>query len=60
VWDIAENPLILRIAERALQPLVGKSLVVYARKPPAATVAPHRSSTGPARFLTPETPHAAA
>jgi SAM-dependent methyltransferase len=60
VWDIAENPLILQIAERALQPLVGKSLVVYARKPPAATVAPRRSQTGPARSLTPETSHAAA
>ena len=38
VWDMFERPRITRTAERALDPLLGKSLVVYARKP-AATVA---------------------
>ena len=37
VWDIMNRPALTRVAERALNPLVGKSLVVYAAKgqPPA-------------------------
>jgi hypothetical protein len=33
VWDMVKQPLLTRVAERVLQPLVGKSLVVYLRKP---------------------------
>jgi SAM-dependent methyltransferase len=33
VWDMVKQPLATRLAERLLQPLVGKSLVVYLRKP---------------------------
>jgi SAM-dependent methyltransferase len=33
VWDIMKKPLATRLAERALNPLIGKSLVVYLRKP---------------------------
>jgi SAM-dependent methyltransferase len=33
VWDITERPLATRLAERALNPLLGKSLVMYATKP---------------------------
>ena len=33
VWDIAEGPWITRTAEKVLSPVLGKSLVVYARKP---------------------------
>jgi len=33
VWDIMERPLATRLAERVLDPVVGKSLVVYLRKP---------------------------
>ncbi len=33
VWDMTRQPLLTRVAERVLQPLVGKSLVVYLRKP---------------------------
>jgi SAM-dependent methyltransferase len=33
VWDITSKPLVTRLAERALDPLIGKSLVVYLRKP---------------------------
>jgi hypothetical protein len=33
VWDITKRPAATRAAERVLNPLVGKSLVLYARKP---------------------------
>ena len=33
VWDMVKQPLATRVAERVLQPLVGKSLVCYFRKP---------------------------
>ncbi|WP_055479414.1 class I SAM-dependent methyltransferase [Sphaerimonospora mesophila] len=33
VWDIMERPLITRLAEAVLDPLIGKSVVVYVRKP---------------------------
>ena len=33
VWDIMKGPRTTRLAERALNPVIGKSLVVYAVKP---------------------------
>ena len=36
VWDIMTRPLATRLAERALNPLIGKSLVLYLHKPEAA------------------------
>jgi SAM-dependent methyltransferase len=36
VWDIEKRPLATRLAERVLDPLVGKSLVLYLEKPVAA------------------------
>jgi SAM-dependent methyltransferase len=33
VWDIMRRPAVTRLAERTLNPLIGKSLVVYAAKP---------------------------
>ncbi len=33
VWDIMRRPRVTRLAERALDPLIGKSVVVYLRKP---------------------------
>ena len=33
VWDLMKKPRLTRLAERALDPVVGKSLVVYLRKP---------------------------
>ena len=36
VWDIMKHPPLTQAAERALNPLIGKSLVVYARKPAGA------------------------
>jgi SAM-dependent methyltransferase len=33
VWDIMKRPLVLRAADRVLNPLVGKSMVLYFRKP---------------------------
>jgi SAM-dependent methyltransferase len=35
VWDIMNKPAITRRADQALNPLIGKSLVVYATKPEA-------------------------
>jgi hypothetical protein len=35
VWDMMSAPRLTRGAERALNPLIGKSLVLYARKPAA-------------------------
>ena len=32
VWDIVERPLVTRAAERLLSPVLGKSLIVYAKK----------------------------
>jgi SAM-dependent methyltransferase len=37
VWDIMRRPWVTRVAERLLNPLIGKSLVVYLRKPGTAT-----------------------
>jgi SAM-dependent methyltransferase len=34
VWDIMKKPAVTRLAERALNPLIGKSIVIYAHKPP--------------------------
>jgi hypothetical protein len=33
VWDIMKKPFVTRAAESLLNPLLGKSLVVYAEKP---------------------------
>jgi hypothetical protein len=33
VWDITHQPWPLRLVDRVLNPVLGKSLVVYARKP---------------------------
>lgn len=33
VWDIEKGPAVTRMAERLLSPLLGKSVVLYARKP---------------------------
>jgi ubiquinone/menaquinone biosynthesis C-methylase UbiE len=33
VWDIVHRPRVTRLAEQVLNPLIGKSLVVYVRKP---------------------------
>ena len=33
VWDIMKRPLATRLAEQALNPLIGKSFVAYATKP---------------------------
>jgi SAM-dependent methyltransferase len=36
VWDIVRRPALTRLADRVLNPLIGKSLVVYADKRPGA------------------------
>ena len=37
VWDIMKQPRATRVAERVLDPVIGKSLVLYFRKPDALT-----------------------
>ena len=39
VWDIVHAPRVTRWADRLANPLLGKSLVVYAGKPPSETAA---------------------
>ena len=39
VWDMMRKPWLTRTLERALDPIVGKSLVLYLRKPEAARAA---------------------
>ena len=36
-WDIVEQPAVTRIAERVLSPVLGKSAILYARKPATTT-----------------------
>jgi hypothetical protein len=36
VWDIMKRPALTRLTERALNPVIGKSIVIYAEKPLAA------------------------
>ncbi|MBO0823340.1 MAG: class I SAM-dependent methyltransferase [Actinobacteria bacterium] len=40
VWDIMRKPAITRLADRALNPLIGKSLVVYATRSASQAHAP--------------------
>ena len=40
VWDIMRKPTITQLTDRALNPLIGKSLVVYATKPVVAARQP--------------------
>ena len=37
VWEITKKPAIMRLADRVLNPLIGKSLVVYAVKAQGGT-----------------------
>jgi SAM-dependent methyltransferase len=48
VWDIVSRPPATRLAERALNPLIGKSIVLYAHKPLGAVV-PAVGKTEPVR-----------
>ena len=45
VWDMMSAPRTTRTAERALNPLIGKSLVCYLRKPPRTHAAGERRAT---------------
>jgi SAM-dependent methyltransferase len=44
VWDMMDNPWVTRLAEQVLQPVIGKSLVVYADKAADRRVRPDPSS----------------
>ncbi len=50
VWDIMKKPALTRLADRALNPLIGKSLVVYAAKAELSwSRTPDRPQHAPAR-----------
>jgi SAM-dependent methyltransferase len=55
VWEIMKKPAIMQVADRALNPLIGKSIVVYAAKPGAVpaetqdTLEADEAISGPAR-----------
>jgi len=40
VWDITSRPAVLRLADRVLNPVLGKSLVVYLEKPATTSSTP--------------------
>ena len=40
VWDIMRKPAVTQRADQVLNPLIGKSLVVYAAKPAEAVTRP--------------------
>jgi SAM-dependent methyltransferase len=46
VWDIMARPKVTRLADRALNPLIGKSLVVYAIRPDATDTAGSGGTAG--------------
>ena len=67
VWDIDRAPAVTRVTEQVLNPVLGKSLVVYATKPVGrdaghagrdhrAPVAPTRLTTGDRSMRLPEVP----
>jgi SAM-dependent methyltransferase len=67
VWEIMNNPPIMRLADRALNPLIGKSIVIYVAKPMAGaadaaddTGRSGARGTGAAEPAQPEAAHAAA
>jgi SAM-dependent methyltransferase len=43
-WDIVEAPAVTRTADRILNPVLGKSLVIYADRPATAAPAPKRKA----------------
>lgn len=49
-WDIEKAPRSTRLADRVLNPVIGKSLVVYATKPPATSI-PARTTPRSDRVL---------
>ena len=49
VWDIMKAPAVTRLADKALNPLIGKSVVIYAAKPPAGQPPAGHPPAGTAR-----------
>ncbi len=48
VWDIMRKPALTRLAEAGLNPLIGKSLVIYATKPAASAASAPGADAGAA------------
>lgn len=51
VWEIVKRPRVTRAAARVLDPLIGKSMVVYFHKPPAAVAEARQLHTTPAEAV---------
>jgi SAM-dependent methyltransferase len=60
VWDMVKAPMITRMAEHLLQPVLGKSLIVYADKTGDQRVGPDPSANASDAVLPRETTDAAA
>jgi SAM-dependent methyltransferase len=54
VWEIMKKPAVMRLADRGLNPVIGKSLVVYAAKP--TTAASHADDAAPSASGSPVVP----
>jgi SAM-dependent methyltransferase len=50
VWDLTERPWLTRTAERLLDPVIGKSLVVYADKPAGSAREAGSAGGGPSEW----------
>jgi SAM-dependent methyltransferase len=56
VWEIVKKPQLMRLADRALNPVIGKSVVVYAAKPAGSAHSPHEQHS-PHEPHSPQPPH---
>jgi SAM-dependent methyltransferase len=52
VWDIMRKPALTRVTEAALNPVIGKSLVIYARKDEIPIIPNARVVSSPSRTAT--------
>jgi SAM-dependent methyltransferase len=60
VWEIIKKPAVMRMADRALNPLIGKSIVIYAVKPATGAAGTGSGAASRAGSAQPEEAHAAA
>jgi SAM-dependent methyltransferase len=60
VWDIMRRPAVTALADRALNPLIGKSVVVYAVKQAADIPLQHRGTGAGSSFVSSGEVHAVA
>jgi SAM-dependent methyltransferase len=56
VWDIMRKPALTRVTEAALNPVIGKSLVIYASKKEATPIIPNERVVSPGSHATTRSP----